>query len=51
MSFIWLMFIYRILPCRADEINHPNGHGKYATSDDETCHTRFPLSNFPPHAV
>src|SRR3990172_232489 len=28
----------------------PNGHGKHATPDYETCHDRFPLSNFPPHA-
>ena len=27
---------------------HTNGHGKCAAPDDETCHTRFPLSNFPP---
>ena len=26
----------------------PNGHGKCAAPDDETCHARFPLSNFPP---
>ena len=28
----------------------PNGHGKFATADYETCHDRFPLSNFPPQA-
>ena len=27
-----------------------NGHGKCAAPDDETCHARSPLSNFPPHA-
>jgi len=27
-----------------------NGHGKHATPDYETCHDRFPLSNFPPQA-
>lgn len=25
-----------------------NGHGKCAAPDGETCHTRFPLSDFPP---
>ena len=28
----------------------PNGHDKFTTPDDETCHDRFPLSNFPPQA-
>ena len=28
----------------------PNGHGRCTTPNYETCHDRFPLSNFPPHA-
>ncbi|MFZ2301734.1 MAG: hypothetical protein WAW10_07680 [Gallionella sp.] len=27
-----------------------NDHGKPVLPDDETCHDRFPLSNFPPQA-
>jgi len=30
--------------------NQPNGHGKDATTNNETRHARFPLSNFPPQA-
>jgi glycerophosphoryl diester phosphodiesterase len=29
---------------------HANDHGKHIAPDDETCHDRFPLSNFPPQA-
>jgi cobalt-precorrin 5A hydrolase len=27
-----------------------NSHGKFTAPNDETCHDRFPLSNFPPQA-
>ena len=29
---------------------YPNGHGNCAITDNETCHARIPLSNFPPQA-
>ena len=32
----------------APHLTQANGHGKHAAPDDETCHDRFPLSNFPP---